>query len=171
MEFYFHLHEHQNKEQFIQTIKKRISDASDLKAFCMGVLPSIIRKFDGKILNARLINGIRNSLPRKEFIAYRNPFIKREIVITVYKDQFKNDYELVDITLVVNDDNRIDAKQTIANIPLAFLDGRIALYLEAISEYDAMMEKAIKLEQAINEFNAGANSCFRSNIQLPSLNS
>ena len=154
-----------DKQAFIADVKKRISNRQELRKFYDEVFLPTLKKFDGKVYNARFINalneGERNREPRIWAMFEGQTREKITVVLRAQNDRYNySDTEALYIELIANYvefNHRISEADTLAGDMgknyLKNFDAETEALYGVIKGYDKFMKVADKLKVTIKEFN------------------
>lgn len=145
------------KEEFIIAMKKEIAERNKLQKLYNKVVLPTLEKFNGKVLNIRLKNAIQEKLPPLFYVKEEGRMIGG-VEFSLNRRNDTNYYDMASLYfIVVCDDERInfekskDDEQT-RKIMLSF-NAETSEIKMGISQYNAYMKKAEKLEAMIKDFN------------------
>lgn len=157
----------ETKEVFINILKKEIKNAETLQKFYDEKFLPILRKYDGKVFNARFINEVEKAMKAESpyMSIYKENHNREEFTLVMsYRNTPHNYsdceqlYVLLSCPYDENYYNRVSVEKTEANeLGRAWLSNAkkdIAEKKEAIKHYDEFMKVANGLEAIINRFNA-----------------
>ena len=165
-----------DKQAFIADVKKRISNREELKKFYNEVFLPTLKKFNGKVYNARFINalneGEKDREPRIWAKFEGQTREKITIVLKVQNDRYNySDTESLYIELIANYEDfnhRISEADTLAGDMgknyLKNFDASTDELRAIVKGYDKYMKVADKLKDTIKEFNELPYD-FRKNLQ------
>ena len=162
------------KEEFINEMNERISICKNLLDVYNNIYLPTLKEFDGKVYNIRFIKALRAKVENNKhiYISERKP--NGEIEIQQRRDDFNyTDCENLWVKCITNNEGRIDYNATLEdkyhNIWLENFKDYIEDYQNAIDNYDAYMEQANNLANAINAYN-DLPQPFRQNVEKYTLN-
>lgn len=165
---------HKTKEEFINEMNERISIRKNLLVFYNDIYLPTLKDFDGKVYNIRFIKALRAKAEnsKRTYISER----KYDGMIEIQQrrgDYNYTDYENLCVKCLTNKEGRIDYNATLEdkyhNIWLENFNDYIEECQNAIDNYDACMEQANQLANAINAYN-DLPQPFRQNIEKYTLN-
>lgn len=143
------------KEEFIKDIETRLAKRQELKDFYADVYLPLVKKFNGKVLNARFFKALKSAMTNELMsIHFEKGYDEGEIYL--YKMNYTK-YESIWVKLITNDDNRIDYDATLNNEMqkkwLDSFDKDNFGFMDAIKNYDLYIEQTEKLKKEIEKFN------------------
>ena len=162
------------KEEFVKEIQERISISKNLLDVYNNIYLPTLKEFDGKVYNIRFIKALRAKVENNKRIYISEKEYDDMIEIRQRISDFNyTDYENLCVKCLTNEEGRIDYNATLEdkyhNIWLKNFKDYFEEYQNAIDNYDAYMERAHQLADAINEYN-NLPSPFRQNIEKFTLN-
>lgn len=162
------------KEEFINEMNERISIRINLLDVYNDIYLPTLKEFDGKVYNIRFIKALRAKVENSK----RTYISERKYDGTIEIQQRRADFNYTDcerlcVKCLTNKEGRIDYNATLEdkyhNIWLENFKDYIEEYQNAIDNYDAYMEQANQLANAINAYN-DLPSPFRQNVEKYTLN-
>lgn len=162
-----------NKERFTAQMTQQIKVYNHLLKgleICKGT----ITKFDGKVLNIRLINAMKEQ-PNPHRLSFS---LNGSISISDYQDRWYSmpgdqnggyiDYYTITVNPVKNEQNRIDASKTIenANKQTDYLKKQIEECKTDILRYDEEAEAWKELQNQVTAYNAKYSYRLRGTIHM-----
>lgn len=166
----------ETKEAFIARLTNEIKNAETLQKFYDEKFLPILRKYDGKVFNARFINEVEKAMKAESPYMSISKENQNRDEITLILRYYNIPYSYTDCeqmyVLVVcpyddNYNNRVSVEKTEAHQMgrawIANSQKDIADKLEAIAHYDEFMAVAEALESQIDKFN-GLPFAFRQNF-------
>lgn len=165
---------HKTKEEFINEIQERITIRKNLLDLYNNIYLPTLKDFDGKVYNIRFIKALRAKVENNKHIYISERKYDGTIEIQQRKADFNyTDYENLWVKCITNNEGRIDYNATLEdkyhNIWLENFNDYIEEYQNAIDNYDAYIEQANELANAINAYNDLPHP-FRQNIEKYTLN-
>lgn len=164
------------KDEFVKEIQERISISKNLLDVYNNIYLPTLKEFDGKVYNIRFIKALRAKVENNKriYISERDEYDDDMIEIRQRISDFNyTDYENLCVRCLTNEENRIDYNATLEdkyhNIWLKNFKDYIEEYQNAIDNYDAYMEQANQLANAINAYNDLPHP-FRQNVEKTWLN-
>ena len=162
------------KDEFVKEMNERISISKSLLDVYNNIYLPTLKEFDGKVYNIRFIKALRAKVENNKRIYISERKYDDMIEIRQRTSDFNyTDYENLCVKCLTNEENRIDYNATLEdkyhNIWLKNFKDYFEEYQNAIDNYDAYMEQAHQLADAINEYN-NLPSPFRQNIEKFTLN-
>ena len=162
------------KEEFINEMNERISIRKNLLVFYNDIYLPTLKEFDGKVYNIRFIKALRKKVENNKRIYISERKYDDMIEIQQRRDDFNyTDCENLWVKCITNNEGRIDYNATLEdkyhNIWLENFKDYIEDYQNAIDNYDAYMEQANNLANAINAYN-DLPQPFRQNVEKYTLN-
>ena len=162
------------KEEFVKEIQERISISKNLLDVYNNIYLPTLKEFDGKVYNIRFIKALRAKVENNKRIYISERKYDDMIEIRQRISEFNyTDYENLCVKCLTNEEGRIDYNATLEdkyhNIWLKNFKEYFEEYQNAIDNYDAYMEQAHQLADAINDYN-NLPSPFRQNIEKFTLN-
>ena len=163
------------KDEFIKEIQERISISKNLLEVYNNIYLPTLKEFDGKVYNIRFIKALRAKVENNKriYISEREEYDDMIEIRQRISDFNYTDYENLCVKCLTNEENRIDYNATLEdkyhNIWLKNFKDYFEEYQNAIDNYDAYMEQAYKLADAINDYN-NLPSPFRQNVEKTWLN-
>lgn len=163
------------KEEFVKEIQERISISKNLLDVYNNIYLPTLKEFDGKVYNIRFIKALRAKVENNKriYISERDEYDDMIEIRQRISDFNYTDYENLCVKCLTNEENRIDYNATLEdkyhNIWLKNFKDYFEEYQNAIDNYDAYMEQANQLADAINAYN-NLPSSFRQNVEKTWLN-
>ena len=162
------------KDEFVKEMNERISISKNLLDVYNNIYLPTLKEFDGKVYNIRFIKALRAKVENNKRIYISERKYDDVIEIRQRISEFNyTDYENLCVKCLTNEENRIDYNATLQdkyhNIWLKNFKEYFEEYQNAIDNYDAYMEQAHHLADAINDYN-NLPSPFRQNIEKFTLN-
>lgn len=162
------------KDEFVKEIQERISISKNLLDVYNNIYLPTLKEFDGKVYNIRFIKALRAKVENNKRIYISERKYDDMIEIRQRISDFNyTDYENLCVKCLTNEEGRIDYNATLEdkyhNIWLKNFKDYTEEYQNVIDNYDAYMEQAHQLADAINEYN-NLPSPFRQNIEKFTLN-
>lgn len=162
------------KDEFVKEIQERISISKNLLDVYNNIYLPTLKEFDGKVYNIRFIKALRAKVENNKRIYISERKYDDMIEIRQRMSDFNyTDYENLCVKCLTNEEGRIDYNATLEdkyhNIWLKNFKEYFEEYQNVIDNYDAYMEQAHQLADAINEYN-NLPSPFRQNIEKFTLN-
>ena len=162
------------KDEFVKEIQERISISKNLLDVYNNIYLPTLKEFDGKVYNIRFIKALRAKVENNKRIYISERKYDDMIEIRQRMSDFNyTDYENLCVKCLTNEEGRIDYNATLEdkyhNIWLKNFKDYTEEYQNVIDNYDAYMEQAHQLADAINEYN-NLPSPFRQNIEKFTLN-
>lgn len=161
------------KERFIAQMNQQIMVYNHLLQG-LEVCKGIAHKFNGKVLNIRLVKAMKDS--HNHFgLSYS---LNGCISISDYQNRWYSmpgdehggyiDNYTITVKPVTNEANRIDASQTIenANTQIAYLKNQIAVCKDDILRFDEEAKAWAELEKHVDEYKAKYSYRLRGNISM-----
>lgn len=162
------------KDEFVKEMNERISISKNLLDVYNNIYLPTLKEFDGKVYNIRFIKALRAKVENNKRIYISE--MKYDDVIEIRQrisDFNYTDYENLCVKCLTNEEGRIDYNATLEdkyhNIWLKNFKEYFEEYQNAIDNYNAYMEQAHQLADAINDYN-NLPSPFRQNIEKFTLN-
>jgi hypothetical protein len=152
------IHTHKTKEEFINEMNERISIRKNLLDVYNNIYLPTLKKFDGKVYNIRFIKALRKKVENNKRIYISEKKYDGAIEIEQRRTDFNyTDCERLCVKCITNNEGRIDDNATLEdelhNKWLENFKEYIEEYQNAIDNYDACMEQANELANAINAYN------------------
>lgn len=162
------------KDEFVKEIQERISISKNLLDVYNNIYLPTLKEFDGKVYNIRFIKALRAKVENNKRIYISERKYDDMIEIRQRMSDFNyTDYENLCVKCLTNEEGRIDYNATLEdkyhNIWLKNFKDYTEEYQNVIDNYNAYMEQAHQLADAINEYN-NLPSPFRQNIEKFTLN-
>ena len=162
------------KEEFVKEIQERISISKNLLDVYNNIYLPTLKEFDGKVYNIRFIKALRAKVENNKSIYISERKYGDMIEIRQRMSDFNyTDYENLCVKCLTNEEGRIDYNATLEdkyhNIWLKNFKDYTEEYQNVIDNYNAYMEQAHQLADAINDYN-NLPSPFRQNIEKFTLN-
>lgn len=163
------------KEEFVKEIQERISISKNLLDVYNNIYLPTLKEFDGKVYNIRFIKALRAKVENNKriYISERDEYDDMIEIRQRISDFNYTDYENLCVKCLTNEENRIDYNATLEdkyhNIWLKNFKEYFEEYQNVIDNYDAYMEQANQLANAINDYN-NLPSPFRQNVEKTWLN-
>lgn len=163
------------KDEFVKEMNERISISKSLLDVYNNIYLPTLKEFDGKVYNIRFIKALRAKVENNKriYISERDEYGDMIEIRQRISDFNYTDYENLCVKCLTNEENRIDYNATLEdkyhNIWLKNFKDYFEEYQNAIDNYDAYMEQAHQLADAINDYN-NLPSPFRQNIEKFTLN-
>lgn len=162
------------KEEFINEMNERISIRKNLLVFYNEIYLPTLKEFDGKVYNIRFIKALRKKVENNKHIYISERKYDGMIEIQQRRGDYNyTDYENLCVKCITNNEGRIDYNATLEdkyhNIWLENFNDYIEDYQNVIDNYDAYMEQANQLANAINAYN-DLPCPFRQNVERTWLN-
>ena len=162
------------KEEFVKEIQERISISKNLLDVYNNIYLPTLKEFDGKVYNIRFIKALRAKVENNKHIYITERKYDDMIEIRQRISDFNyTDYENLCVKCLTNEEGRIDYNATLEdkyhNIWLKNFKDYTEEYQNVIDNYNAYMEQAHQLADAINDYN-NLPSPFRQNIEKFTLN-
>ena len=162
------------KDEFVKEIQERISISKNLLDVYNNIYLPTLKEFDGKVYNIRFIKALRAKVENNKRIYISERKYDDMIEIRQRISDFNyTDYENLCVKCLTNEENRIDYNATLKdkyhNIWLKNFKEYFEEYQNVIDNYDAYMEQANQLADAINAYN-NLPSPFRQNVEKTWLN-
>lgn len=169
------IHTIKTKDEFVKEIQERISISKNLLDVYNNIYLPTLKEFDGKVYNIRFIKALRAKVENNKriYISERDEYDDMIEIRQRISDFNYTDYENLCVKCLTNEENRIDYNATLKNkhhnIWLKNFKEYIDEYQNVIDNYDAYMEQANQLANAINAYN-NLPSPFRQNVEKTWLN-
>ena len=163
------------KDEFVREMNERISISKNLLDVYNNIYLPTLKEFDGKVYNIRFIKALRAKVENNKriYISERGKYDDMIEIRQRISDFNYTVYENLCVRCLTNEKNRIDYNATLEdtyhNIWLKNFKDYLEEYQNAIDNYDAYMEQAHQLADAINDYN-NLPSPFRQNIEKFTLN-
>ena len=162
------------KDEFVKEIQERISISKNLLDVYNNIYLPTLKEFDGKVYNIRFIKALRAKVENNKSIYISERKYGDMIEIRQRMSDFNyTDYENLCVKCLTNEEGRIDYNATLEdkyhNIWLKNFKDYTEEYQNVIDNYNAYMEQAHQLADAINDYN-NLPSPFRQNIEKFTLN-
>ena len=163
------------KDEFVKEMNERISISKNLLDVYNNIYLPTLKEFDGKVYNIRFIKALRAKVENNKriYISERDEYDDMIEIRQRISDFNYTDYENLCVKCLTNEENRIDYNATLEdkyhNIWLKNFKEYFEEYQNVIDNYDAYMEQAHQLADAINDYN-NLPSPFRQNIEKFTLN-
>ena len=163
------------KDEFVREMNERISISKNLLDVYNNIYLPTLKEFDGKVYNIRFIKALRAKVENNKriYISERGKYDDMIEIRQRISDFNYTVYENLCVRCLTNEENRIDYNATLEdtyhNIWLKNFKDYLEEYQNAIDNYDAYMEQAHQLADAINDYN-NLPSPFRQNIEKFTLN-
>lgn len=162
------------KDEFVKQMNERISISKNLLDVYNNIYLPTLKEFDGKVYNIRFIKALRAKVENNKRIYISERKYDDMIEIRQRISDFNyTDYENLCVKCLTNEEGRIDYNATLEdkyhNIWLKNFKDYFEEYQNVIDNYDAYMEQANQLANAINAYN-NLPSPFRQNVEKTWLN-
>lgn len=147
------------KEQFISEMKQRIEIRNEIVSFIETIFFPIIKKFDGKIYNKRIINALNEEAKKtNKLMLVKKAFSSEDIEIQIRLSTWSyNDYEAIILKMNTKGDGRIDYDSTknddLNNKWICNFNKYTEDYKKSIDKYDEYMNMFVKLNEVVDEYN------------------
>jgi hypothetical protein len=174
------IREYDNKETFIKVSSVEITNRLMLIDLYKNVVAPVIKKFDGKVINARLDNAINDVLKnypkdiatllidgsRQKYTSYYdfNLLIQNSVMLPDGKWRYVTTNFC--IILETKDGKRLDWNKTqeFADKMVTITQNKVDDLKNAIDNYDTYLSMYVELDEVVTKMVNDIPSCFRENM-------